>query len=279
VAERSAAASSNASRPELQRLLILDIETLPDLEAGRALLNLPSAADAEVRQALGEHYARAGEAPERAFLKAPLHRLCCLGLLRAERSTPDDPWQVRWIRAATLAEHSEAELLARFDRALQSGPMLVGFNTSGFDLPVLRYRGLALGVPLPNLHGASGADYLHRFGRSHVDLMDRLSGYRASPPPSLAECCALFGLPLKAEMDGERVEALWAAGDTARIATYCRADVAATWLVLLRWWVATGVLAPDSARPAFSAFADAADDEALGDGLARHAAVARALGT
>jgi len=239
---------------------------------------MPSAPEDEVRQALGEHYARAGEAPERAFLKAPMHRLCCLGLLRAERPTPDDTWRVSWIRAATLAEHAEAELLARFDRALQTGPVLVGFNTSGFDLPVLRYRGMALGVPMPNLHGGSGADYLHRFGRAHIDLMDRLSGYRASPAPSLAECCALLGLPLKAEMDGERVEALWAAGETARIAAYCRADVAATWLVLLRWWVATGTLSPDGARDAFNAFADAAADGALGDGLAAHVAVAKALG-
>lgn len=231
-----------------------------------------------MREALGAHYARGGEAPEQAFLKAPMHRLCCLGLLRAERPSPDDPWRVAWIRAATIAEHNEAELLARFDRALQSGPLLVGFNTSGFDIPVLRYRAMALGVPLPNLHGAAGADYLHRFGRAHLDLMDRLSGYRASPAPSLGECCALLGLALKAEMDGERVEGLWQSGDSARIATYCRADVAATWLVLLRWWVATGVLPADQARGAFTAFADAVEAGEFEEGLAPHGAVARVLG-
>lgn len=231
-----------------------------------------------MRAALGAHYARAGEAPEVAFLKAPMHRLCCLGLLRAERPGPDDPWRVSYVRAATTAEHSEAELLARFDRALQHGPLLVGFNTSGFDIPVLRYRAMALGVPLPNLHGGAGADYLHRFGRAHLDLMDRLSGYRASPAPSLAECCALLGLPLKAEMDGERVEGLWAAGDSARIAAYCRADVAATWLVLLRWWVATGSLPAEQARDAFRAFAGAVEAGEFGEGLAPHGAVAQALG-
>jgi 3'-5' exonuclease len=230
-----------------------------------------------VRAALGAHYARAGEAPEAAFLKAPLHRLCCLGLLRAERPSPDDPWRVTWIRAATLADHSEADLLTRFDRALQNGPLLVGFNTSGFDIPVLRYRAMALGVPLPNLHGGAGADYLHRFGRAHLDLMDRLSGFRASPAPSLAECCALLGLPLKAEMDGERVEGLWASGESARIAAYCRADVAATWLVLLRWWLATGSMPPDQGREAFRAFSEMVEGGELGDGLQHHAQVARAL--
>jgi len=230
-----------------------------------------------VRAALGAHYARAGEAPEAAFLKAPLHQLCCLGVLRAERTDPEEPWRVTRLRAATQAEYSEAELLARFDRALTSGPLLVGFNTLGFDLPVLRYRALTLGVPMPNLHGASGADYLHRFGRAHLDLMDRLSGFRASPTPSLAECCALLGLPLKAGMDGERVEALWEAGESARIAAYCRADVAATWLLLLRWWVATGALPPAQASDALRLFADAVEAGGLGEGLEIHGAVARRL--
>ncbi|MCU0887008.1 MAG: 3'-5' exonuclease [Rubritepida sp.] len=261
----------------MQRALVLDIETLPDLDAARALLNLPGASDAEARAALGAHYARPGEDAERAFVKAPLHRLCCLGLLVAERATPDDPWRVDRIRAATLAEHDEAALLTRFDATLRGGPLLIGFNTGGFDLPVLRYRALVHGVAMPNLHGAAGQDYLHRYGRAHLDLMDRLSGFRASSPPSLAEACALLRLPLKAEMDGERVEALWAAGEVERIAAYCRADVAATWLLALRWWLATGALPAEDVRSSIADFAERAEAGEFGAGLAPHIAAARAL--
>lgn len=258
----------------MQRILVLDIETLPDLDAGRALLNLPDATEPEVRQAIGAHYARAGEDPERAFVKAPLHRLCCLGLLVAERTAPDEPWRVDRIRALTVDEHPEAELLARFDAALRGGPPLVGFNTGGFDLPVLRYRALSLGVPMPNLH-APGHAYLHRYGERHLDLMDRLSGFRASTPPSLGECCALLGLALKAEMDGERVEGLWANGETARIATYCRTDVAATWLLALRWWLVTGALPAELAKDSLRGFAEALEEGLHGEGLAAIAAAAR----
>jgi hypothetical protein len=77
-------------------------------------------------------------------VKAPLHRLCCLGLLVAERAAPDEPWRVDRIRALTVDAHPEGDLLARFDASLRGGPALVGFNTGGSDLPVLRYRALAL---------------------------------------------------------------------------------------------------------------------------------------
>ncbi|WP_051212760.1 3'-5' exonuclease [Rubritepida flocculans] len=259
----------------MQRVLVLDIETLPDLAAGRALLDMPEAEEEAVRAALGARYARPGEAPERAFLKPPLHRLCCLGLLVAERAAPDEPWRVARLRARTVAEEPEAALLARFDAALRGGPGLIGFNTGGFDLPVLRYRALTLGVPMPHLH-APGFAYLHRFGERHLDLMDRLSGFRASPAPSLGECAALLGLSLKAEIDGERVEALWAAGEHARIAAYCRTDLAATWLLALRWWMVTGGLPPERARESLRGFAEAIAEGALGEGLEAIAAAARA---
>lgn len=250
----------------MQRVLVLDIETLPDLEAARALLNRPDEDEAALRVALGQHYARAGEDPARAFVKAPLHRLCCLGLLVAERAAPDEPWRVDRIRALTVDAHPERELLARFDASLRGGPALVGFNTGGFDLPVLRYRALALGVPMPNLHAPAFA-YLHRYGERHLDLMDRLSGFRASSPPSLGECAALLGLALKADMDGERVEALWASGDTERIARYCRTDLATTWLLALRWWLVTGAMPADLVRDSLASFAAAIEDGAHGQGL------------
>jgi len=261
----------------MQRVLVLDIETLPDLDVARALLNLPDEPAEGLRVALGAHYARPGEEPERAFVKAPLHRICCLGLLVAERAAPDEAWRVSRLRAVTAEDHPERELLARFDASLRGGPVLVGFNTSGFDLPVLRYRALALGVPMPHLH-APGFAYLHRYGERHLDLMDRLSGYRASSSPSLAECLALLGLSLKATMDGERVEALWAAGEARRIAEYCRKDLAATWLLALRWWLVTGALPPELVRDSLVSFADAIEEGAHGEGLEPIAAVVRRLG-
>jgi len=68
-----------------------------------------------------------------------------------------------------------------------TGPILVTFGGNGFDLPLLRYRAFALGVPVPGLHAGGHRNYWHRFGSDHIDLCDVLSGYGGSTKPSLAE--------------------------------------------------------------------------------------------
>jgi 3'-5' exonuclease len=260
----------------MDRVLVLDIETLPDLEAGRALLGNPAMDDAALRVALGARYAREGQDPATAFLKPPLHRLAVLGVLRAERAAPDESWRVAQLTARSIADMSERDLLLRLEAALSHGPLLVGFNTSGFDLPVLRYRALALGVAMPNLLGPGGRNYTHRYSAGHVDLCERLSGFRASTPPSLAESCALLGVPAKAGMDGLEVEPAIAAGRIADVAAYCETDVAATWMLWLRWMLAVGAMPGELVRESFSSFAARLESDAAPH-LAAHAAAARAL--
>jgi predicted PolB exonuclease-like 3'-5' exonuclease len=243
----------------MERAVAFDIETIPDLAAGRALLGEAAEGldDAALRARLGARQARDGQDPATAFLKPPLHALACLALLVAERDGAEEPWRVRRMAARHVGETAEAEILALFERSIaqRPAPLLVGFNTSGFDLPVLRYRAIATGVAMPSLHGANGRDYGYRYGRDHLDLADRLSGFRASPMPSLAEACALIGLTAKAGMDGAEVEPAMAAGRGAAVAEYCETDVAATWLLALRYWQATGALAGDAARQSFAGFA------------------------
>lgn len=241
----------------MERLLVLDIETAPDLAAGRRLLG-PDAHedDAALRAALG---ARQGAAdPAGAFLKPPLHRIVALAALRAERLGPGEPWRPVRLTVQQAAERDEAAILADLERSLAARPypVLVGFHSLGFDLPVLRYRALALGVPMPHLlNDTVGRRYGYRFGPDHLDLCDLLSGYGASTRPSLAEAAALVGLTLKQGMDGAGVEAAIAAGRAAEVAGYCAADVAATWLLFLRFGVATGLHGPEDARASAGAFA------------------------
>ena len=230
----------------MEKLLVLDLETVPDLVAGRALLG--DAADgldaAGLRLALGARYAREGQDPATAFLKPVLHKICAMGVLRAERDTSDAPWRILACKARSTDEMEEAEMLRRLEAMFRAQPVLIGFNTSGFDLPVLRYRALALGVAMPALLGPGGRDqgrdYTYRYGTAHIDLCERLSGFRATTPPSLAEACSLLGIPAKAGMSGWEVEPAMAAGRGAEVAEYCETDVAATYLLWLRWMQAMG---------------------------------------
>jgi predicted PolB exonuclease-like 3'-5' exonuclease len=266
----------------MDRVVVFDIETVPDLAAGRALLGEEASGldDAALRERLGARYAREGQAPGTAFLKVPLHAVACLALLVAEREGHEEPWRVRRLAARHVGDTPEAEILALFERTLagRPAPVLAGFNTSGFDLPVLRYRAIATGVAMPALNGGNGRDYGYRYGRDHLDLADRLSGFRASPMPSLAEAAALIGLTAKAGMHGADVEPAMAAGRGAEVATYCETDVCATYLVLLRFWQATGALPPDAARASFRAFAEFLEEHRAEPDFAEHAAVAARLG-
>jgi predicted PolB exonuclease-like 3'-5' exonuclease len=141
-------------------LVVFDIEAVPDFEAARRLLAQPdSTPDAEIRRMLGKRYARDGEDPTTAFLKAPIYRIVCIAALNAKREDSGGPWTVTRIGSRSVGEKTEAEVLLGFVKALPvdgrgTGPILVTFGGNGFDLPLLRYRAFALGVPVPELHGA-----------------------------------------------------------------------------------------------------------------------------
>jgi predicted PolB exonuclease-like 3'-5' exonuclease len=136
-------------------LVVFDIEAVPDFEVARRLLAQPdSTPDAEIRRMLGKRYARDGEDPTTAFLKAPIYRIVCIAALNAKREDSGGPWTVTQIGSRSVGEKTEAEVLLGFVKALPvdgrgTGPILVTFGGNGFDLPLLRYRAFALGVPVP----------------------------------------------------------------------------------------------------------------------------------
>lgn len=208
-------------------LVVFDIEAVPDFEAARRLFGQSdSMPHAEIRRLLGQRYSRDGEDPTTAFLKVPIYRIVCIATLNAKRED-SGAWTVTQIGSRLVGEKTEAEVLLGFVKALPVdgrgiGPVLVTFGGNGFDLPLLRYRAFALGVPVPGLHGGGRRDYWHRFGQDHVDLCDVLSGYG----------------------DGSQVEAYVEAGRLSEVADYCLTDVLATYGVFLRYGMVRGDLTP-----------------------------------
>lgn len=138
----------------------------------------------------------------------------------------------------------ERALLGFVDTTLTGGPTLVGWHTSGFDLPVLRYRALARRAVMANLYGGTKSyeRYDYRYGDRHLDLKDKWSGYGASPPLKLAEAAALVGLPAKTVASGSDVVGLVHAGEWDRLRSYVGTDAAITCSLYLRWQLTTGVL-------------------------------------
>ena len=225
-------------------LFVFDIETVPDVQAGRRLHDLEGLDDREVAEIM---FHKQREATGSDFLRHHLHRVVAISVVlrSADRfkvwslGEPDSP---------------EEELIARFFDGLERySPTLVSWNGSGFDLPVLHYRSLLHGI-VAGRYWESGDDdtsfrwnnYLNRFHERHTDLMDVLSGYQPRASVSLEDMALLLGLPGKLGMHGSQVWEIYRDGDVAAIRHYCETDVLNTYLVYLRFELVRGRLARDA---------------------------------
>jgi predicted PolB exonuclease-like 3'-5' exonuclease len=157
----------------LDHLLVWDLETVPDLPCVARVHGLDEADEASARETLGDKF------PKHIF-----HKIVCIGALIAERV--EGVWVVRSLGAPNIAERSEAELIQSFaDRIAEFRPQLVGFNTSGFDLPVLRYRAMINRVSAP---GLSARNYWNRYTEA-LDLCDALASFAPNGKVSLNDLC------------------------------------------------------------------------------------------
>jgi predicted PolB exonuclease-like 3'-5' exonuclease len=220
--------------------LVFDIETVPDVELGRRLYGLDDLADAAVAQAM---FAKQRQARHSDFLPPPQQRIVAISVVLRSGDG---------LKIFSLGDEqsSERELVQRFFDGLERyTPVLVSWNGSGFDLPVLNYRALRHGV---NAHtywevGESDRDfrynnYLSRYHWRHIDLMDVLSGYGPSGRASLELAAQLVGLPGKLGIGGAEVWSAYRRGEVRAIRDYCEIDVLNTYLIFLRFELTRGAL-------------------------------------
>jgi 3'-5' exonuclease len=211
--------------------LVFDIETIPDVEYGRRLLDLGSLPDNEVAAAM---FALRREHSGSEFLPLPQQRIVAIScaLRRADS-----------LRVWSLGDEksSERELLERFfDGIERFTPDLVSWNGGGFDLPVMHYRCMLHGVRAARYWESGEEDtsfrynnYLSRFHWRHLDLMDVISGFQVRGRAALADVASLLGLPGKLGFDGSQVFDAWKAGNIVGIRRYCETDVLNTYLIFL----------------------------------------------
>jgi predicted PolB exonuclease-like 3'-5' exonuclease len=210
-----------------------DIETIPDIELGRALLGLEGLSDEDVVTAMTF---KRQQATGSDFLPLHQHRIVAISVaLRTGDS----------FRIWSLGDESagEAELVRRFfDGIERYTPDLVSWNGGGFDLPVLHYRALKHRVRAPRYWESGDGDrdfrwnnYLSRYHWRHVDLMDVLANFNNRAFARLDEIAVMLGFPGKLGMSGDKVWDAWCAGGVREIRNYCETDVLNTWLVYLRF--------------------------------------------
>jgi predicted PolB exonuclease-like 3'-5' exonuclease len=188
-------------QPKAPLHLVLDLETIPDPEAPPP------------------------KSEKKTFPPPPCHQIVCASYL--------------WLTAYRPVDHGvlqgdESTILRTLSDSLSStDPVVVGFNSRGFDLPVIAARCVRHGIPLPWYYASKHPRYRYS-DQSHIDIMDRLCDQGASPRASLDTWAKAIGLPGKTDMDGSLVEELYAKGETTSIGVYCLTDTMQTAGVFLR---------------------------------------------
>jgi predicted PolB exonuclease-like 3'-5' exonuclease len=224
-------------------ILVFDIETVPDVELGRRLHNLHGLSDDEVAKAM---FTLQRQRNGTEFLPHEQHRIVAISCVLRRQET---------LAVWSLGEpdSSEEELVARFfDGVERFSPDLVSWNGGAFDLPVLHYRALKVGVQAPRYWETGDEDptfrynnYLSRYHWRHTDVMDVLSSYQPRARVSLSNMAALLGLPGKLGFSGDKVADAFLAGQIVDIRRYCETDVLNTYLVYLRFEMMRGSLTRD----------------------------------
>lgn len=222
-------------------LFVFDIETIPDVEAGRKIYGLTDElSDKDVAEVMF-HYRRQKDGQD--FLPLHLHKIITISaVLRTANKLK--------IWSLGQADSREEELVQRFYDGIEKfTPTLVSWNGGGFDLPVLHYRSLKYGINAARYWDVGDDDreykwnnYLSRFHWRHIDLMDVLSAFQARAVAPLHQMATLLGFPGKMGMEGSQVWQAYLDQRIEEIRQYCETDVLNTYLIFLRFQLVRGHL-------------------------------------
>lgn len=219
-------------------IFVFDIETIPDIVTARKQHDFSGLSDEEVATALT---AQQRSLKGNDFLPLYLQKIVCIS---AVLRTPSR------LMVWSLGEQdsSEAELISRFYEGIEKyTPMLVSWNGSGFDLPVLHYRAMLHGISAPRYWENGETDnqfkynnYLSRYHYRHLDVMDVLASYNSRAFAPLDGLSRLMGFPGKMGQSGAQVWQQFCTGKIKEIRDYCETDVLNTYLLFLRFELMRG---------------------------------------
>jgi len=220
-------------------VLVFDIESIPDIEGLRLLRDVP--ADVTDAQVHAQWLQERKEQGQSDFMPHYLQRVLVISCVFRN---------AEGLRVHSFVDRdnaSEGKVVQQFFNTLdRHTPQLVSWNGSGFDLPVLHYRGMRHGVCADRywcLGEGGGADdrefkynnYINRYHMRHLDLMDLLAMYQPRANAPLDTMAKLCGFPGKLGMDGSQVFSAWQAGKLEEIRRYCETDVMNTYLLYCRF--------------------------------------------
>jgi len=232
-------------------LFVFDIETIPDLEAARAVLGMSDAINEEEVLAALSKYHNPDKKTEDVFYKPIFHKVVAISFAEIEimKDKGKEQLILKNIRSGGKVDSKESDLIKGFFHYIENNmPRLVSYNGRSFDLPVLKLRALkyGIGTEIYNL-GDKWNNYLQRYSANwHCDLHEILTDYYAAGKMRLNEVCAVAGYPGKIDVDGSTVYDLYKKNNIQEIRDYCETDVLNTYLVYLNYALHYGIINKES---------------------------------
>lgn len=209
-----------APRPD--RLVVLDIETVPD-------------------------HARIPDSQTGRFPKPIYHAIACISFVEASITIDAagyERYAVTACRSGGEAGWDEKRLLDAFWTFFSQRPTRIcGWNSRSFDCAVILQRSLLHELSAPAwFRTGSGRDgYRYRFSDTwHADLMDLLADHGACAKLGLDKAASACSLPGKMVATGSEVENMVAEGRTAEVRHYCEIDTLNTFGLYLRYALLSG---------------------------------------
>lgn len=167
--------------------------------------------------------------PDGGFPPWPCHQPVAIGFAEARES--GGTWSFDIAALVVTGETDEAGLIRAADARMAGASVITSFSGAQFDALVLRLS--AQRNRLWDLKALADHAAAHRYGGAHADLADLYASYGRKV--GLAALCEQIGIPVKTDVSGSDVAALWEAGEHERIRTYVAEDAVATLCLYFAW--------------------------------------------
>ncbi len=167
--------------------------------------------------------------PDGSFPPWPLHRPVAIGFAAA--SCRSGGWAFDIEALVVEGDIDEADLIRAADKRISTAQVVTGYNSAQFDALVLRLA--AQRCRIWDVKALADHASAHRYGGDHADLADLYASYGRKV--GLAQLCDALGIPVKTDVSGGDVAALWEAGETERIRRYVMEDAVATIALYFAW--------------------------------------------
>ena len=195
--------------------IVIDIETIPDLEYGREHLNLDGLSDEDIIRAMTFRFLQQTGSE---FPPLNMHKIITISLLMVSS-------EITAIKTFSIKEQTEEQILKSLHKELnKDASKLISWNGLIFDIPVILFRSMLYELASSELLLCSS---------KHLDLKNEISFGQTDKIQGLGTVSKQVGSSGKPIDSGKMVWDMYEDKAFNEITEYCESDVINTYLIYL----------------------------------------------